>query len=252
VGLVSDREIQGDGTSESVWLPWLEEQRVQNVPMNELCPGNARLVVVAPHPDDEILACGGLLAMRAALDLPSVVIAVTDGEASHGALDPVARAALAERRVAESHAGLAALGVSRACALRLGIPDGKAAHMISDITVGLLLLLKRDDFVLTTWTMDGHPDHEAVAEAVQKAVTLAGCQLLEAPVWMWHWASPADTRIPWHRLVQLELPESALKRKEEALACHRSQLENRNDGLHPVLLPTILQRASRSHEYFFR
>ncbi|MEO7886997.1 MAG: PIG-L deacetylase family protein [Polaromonas sp.] len=250
--LVNDRQIHGTGTSESAWLPWLQEQRIQSVSMNDLCPGKARLVIVAPHPDDEILACGGLLAMRAERGLPSLVIAVTNGEASHGTVDPVACALLGERRVAESRAGLKALGVAPECTVRLGIPDGEAAHMIPDIALGLLLLLKRDDVVLTTWGLDGHPDHEAVSAATRQAMTTSGCSLLEAPVWMWHWASPDDVRIPWSRLVALGLPESARKAKQDALSRHQSQLEERGEGQGPVLVPSIMERAARSQEYFFR
>jgi hypothetical protein len=47
------------------------------------CPQGARAVVVAPHPDDEVLSVGGLLAQLADTGTPVEVIAVTDGTASH-------------------------------------------------------------------------------------------------------------------------------------------------------------------------
>src|SRR5690606_14834579 len=49
----------------------------------EVLDGHRRLVVVSPHPDDETLACGGLMraATRAGLEL--LVLAVTDGEACY-------------------------------------------------------------------------------------------------------------------------------------------------------------------------
>jgi len=248
---LNERAIRGAGTHESVWLPWLAEQRVHSASMGELCPGQARLVVVAPHPDDEILACGGLLAMRAAHGLPSLVVAVTNGEASHGTKDPQACERLGQRRAQESGAGLKALGLAPACVVRLGIPDGKAANMIFAIAMKLLPLLKLDDVIVTTWRLDGHPDHEATAEAARQAAAKVGCRLLEAPVWMWHWATPDDLSIPWSRLVSIDLPRRVLVAKQQALSHHRSQLEPRGDGLDAVLVPSILARVARSREYFF-
>ena len=42
-----------------------------------------RVVVVAPHPDDEVLAAGGLMRWMACRGREVLVVGVTDGEASH-------------------------------------------------------------------------------------------------------------------------------------------------------------------------
>lgn len=248
---VMDRAIRGAGTHESVWLPWLAQQDVPSASLNDLCPAHSRLVVVATHPDDEILACGGLLAMRAERGQPCLVVAVTNGEASHGSSDPQVCASLGQRRSRERCAGLKALGLSPTCVVRLGIPDGKATHMIFAIVMRLLPLLRLDDVIVTTWSLDGHPDHEATNEAARQAAAKVGCRLLEAPVWMWHWACPDDLSIPWSRLVSIDLSERVMALKRGALSHHQSQLETRADGLGAVLVPSMVERVMRSKEYFF-
>ena len=245
------RKIRGAGAPESHWLAWLDAQCFPRAFLYELCPGPSRLVVVAPHPDDEVLACGGLLAMRAECGLPSLVVAVTDGEASHGTMDSLARARLSNRRVDERIAGLQALGLAPSCVARLGIPDGEVAKLIPAIVKKLLSLLRPSDVVVTTWALDGHPDHEASCAATQQATVLMGCRLLQAPVWMWHWAAPGDPRMPWNNLVAFDLTELALSAKRRALSRHQSQLEKRGAGLGPVLIPSIVERATRAREYFF-
>ena len=77
--------IEGDGTPEHAWLGW---QTLRTLP--ELTPRRRRVLVVAPHPDDEILAAGGLLVELAARGAEISVLALTDGEASHprAAIDP--------------------------------------------------------------------------------------------------------------------------------------------------------------------
>ena len=244
---MNERVIQGRGTAESNWLDWLARQTVPRVSALALCAANRRLVVVAPHPDDEILACGGLLALCATLQFPVLVVAITDGEASHGAADKDVRAKLCQQRTHERCAGLMQLGIDPQCVLRLKIPDGQASKYADVIFNQLAGLLQSGDLVVTTWVLDGHPDHEATAHAALRT----GCNLLQAPVWMWHWAQPGDTRIPWADLVALDLTDDAMDAKQKALARHHSQLGSRNSESGPVLATAIVQRAARRQEYFF-
>ena len=64
------------------------------------------VVVVSPHPDDETLGVGGLLAELLARGWSVCVVAVTDGEAAHGRQVPSAARRLARRRRAEQEAAL--------------------------------------------------------------------------------------------------------------------------------------------------
>ena len=247
LGFMTARAIQGDGTPESDWLTWLAAQATPRMTSRQLCSDKNRLVVVAPHPDDEVLACGGLLALRASRGLPILIVAVTDGEASHGGHCAHQQAKLGEQRLLERRQGLAQLGVEPACVLRLGVPDGKTASNTQELIDQLRRVVQPTDVVVTTWRLDGHPDHEACANAVRQA----GCRHFQAPVWMWHWAKPADPRVPWETMVALELTEQTAQLKQRALAQHRSQLERRSSVLGPVLEAGIVQRAARQNEYFF-
>jgi LmbE family N-acetylglucosaminyl deacetylase len=251
VGTLNDRFIQDDGTPDALWLPWLAQQGIACLSPDLLFSHGNRLVVIAPHPDDEILACGGLLAMRAAAGVQSLVVAVTDGEASHGDVDDTARTKLGLLRASESNTGLLALGVAPASVVRLHVADGDVARWEQKIALQIQALLAPSDIVVTTWRLDGHPDHEAVARAAQLACSPNGCKLLQAPVWMWHWAEPGDTRVPWNNLVAVNLPAQAISAKQRALQCHQSQLAPRHADLDPVLIPSIVERSLRQHEYFF-
>ena len=75
--------IQGQSTSETQWQPWLQQHLSRPKPFAQWLPDTARLVVLAPHPDDEVLACGALLALHTAPGGASLIVAITDGEASH-------------------------------------------------------------------------------------------------------------------------------------------------------------------------
>ena len=246
-----ERLIEGDGTAETSWRHWLAAAAPPEKSLQQLLPFNARLVVVAPHPDDEVLACGGLMAGHATRGGDTLVIAVTDGEASHAGSTGHCASQLADRRRGESAEGMRRLGAVASNVLRLRLPDGHVDTHAEDLTRALTRVLLPSDVVVSTWRLDGHPDHEATGRAAANACESARCRLLEAPVWMWHWAAPGDSRVPWHRLVAMRLSPETVRRKQAALAAHATQLQWRGADQPPVLGVAILERAGRAGEYFF-
>lgn len=242
------RPIEGRGTDEEVWAAWPEPARWLRLRVADW----QRVVVVAPHPDDEILCAGGILALAAEADIPLAVVAVTDGEASH----PESRrtADLAARRTDESLAALTALGVDPSVRLRLRVPDGSITLHEQAVTDEVSAVLRPGDTCLTTWDGDGHPDHEATGRAVAKACAAVGATMLEVPVWTWHWAVPGDPDVPWHRAAVVDLPPHTAERKSAALQCFHSQVRPLGDDPAdaPILPPHVLARFERSYETVLR
>src|SRR2546427_801947 len=124
---VKPRLIEGQGTPESSWQAWFAQRQPVPLALDELLQGRSRIVIVAPHPDDEILGCASLLRRCAQQGLPCLVISVTDGGASHpgSTLWPPQRLACA--RVQESNQALALLAPA-AQVVRLGLPDRSEEH----------------------------------------------------------------------------------------------------------------------------
>lgn len=245
------RRIVADGTPESRWQAWPALQKTSAIALDELVPPGVCTVIVAPHPDDEVLAFGGLIAMLAARARPVRIVAVTDGEASHPGSPVWTPERLARQRRQESLEGLRRLGCSRPEVHRLGFGDGAVARHQRTLGLALAGLLEPGDRVFTTWAEDGHPDHEATARAVDAACRVAGAVAAQSPVWMWHWAEPGDKRVPWQRLRRLRLDADALARKRAAIAAHVTQLTPQHDGSTAVLSPPRLQRLMRTDEYVF-
>jgi LmbE family N-acetylglucosaminyl deacetylase len=233
-------EIAGLGTTEQRWRSWLDSREwTELVPP----PGTA-LVVVAPHPDDEVLGVGGLAAAGRA----GTVVAVTDGEASHPDSTVFTRDELAGLRRAETDESLCRLGLGLARVVRLGQPDGGIDEPA--VAAALTDLLGPDQWCLATWRHDGHPDHEAVGRAAATACAATGARLLEYPVWMWHWAEPGDDRVPWARLLRYPLSPGLQAAKANAVAAFRTQVEALGPapGDAEILPPTVLARFARPYE----
>ncbi len=87
------------------------------------------MVVVAPHPDDEILGCGGLLHHAVGQGIDVSVVAVTDGEACYPGEPWWTPERLRSARRAELAAALGELGIPVGSIFHLGIADGAvSAH----------------------------------------------------------------------------------------------------------------------------
>jgi LmbE family N-acetylglucosaminyl deacetylase len=235
------------GTDERTWF---DGNRLAELPsLRERRP--RRLVVVSPHPDDEILGAGGLLQQAAHDGVDIVLVAVTDGEASHpGVSTPQDN--LATRRVEERRMALDRLGCASAHVQRLCLPDGSLAERGRHLTDRLIRLLEPDDLCVAPWRSDGHPDHDATGRAAVTAARLTHTRVIEYLVWAWHWAAPDDVRIPWHLCRRFDLGRPQMARKRWATYAFTSQIRplGHDLGGRPVLPDPVLRRFWRSFEVF--
>jgi LmbE family N-acetylglucosaminyl deacetylase len=235
--------IEGAGTAEADWTAWPEPG---TWPVLDLADAG-RPLVVAPHPDDEILGVGGLLAVLGAGE----IVAVTDGEASHPGSTVYTPARLAVVRQQETRTALERLGLPDAVVHRLGQPDGGIDQ--AAVTAALIHLLSPGQWCVATWRDDGHPDHEATGRAAAAACAATGAVLLEYPVWTWHWATPGDDRVPWHRARRIDLPPAARAAKASAVDAFTSQIAalGPDPADAPILPPEVLARFARPFEVVF-
>jgi LmbE family N-acetylglucosaminyl deacetylase len=237
------KPIAGLGTSEDTWREWAA---MAQWPQLSLDPPGPPLVV-APHPDDEILGVAGLMSALGSADLA----AVTDGEASHPGSTVHTRDELAAIRLAETAEALRRLNLSGANVYRLGHPDG---GIDEDALAGQLAgLLAPGRWCLTTWRGDGHPDHEICGRAAAEACARTGARLLEFPIWTWHWSYPDDPDVPWERARRIDLSAADQAAKAAAIAAFPSQTEPLGpaEADAAILPPHVLARFTRDFEVVF-
>ena len=234
--------IDAPGTDERSWRAWPWLSTLPRGGLTQLA-GVTSAVIVAAHPDDEVLGAGGLIAMLAASRARLRLVAVTDGERSHRGHS--APAVLARRRTAETAAALRALGAAATEVIRLRLPDGRLAARENDLAEALAPLVAGFDLCLAPWDGDMHPDHEAAGRAARRA---AAGTVYCFPVWMWHWARPGDPRVPWDRALRIPLPPHTAARKRAAIGRFASQTEDRGHGLGPVLAPGVIAHFTRTME----
>ncbi|GAC1385440.1 MAG: PIG-L family deacetylase [Acidimicrobiales bacterium] len=234
------RQLADEGTPESSWVAWLGGHELPPL----IVPPATHVVVVAPHPDDEILGCGGLLRRLHQDGIPITIVAVTDGEASHPDSVATTPAELTVLRTAEAVIALDRLGLGGTSRVRLRIPDGRVSDHRRALTEALVAVSVPGAVILAPWEGDGHPDHDATGWAALDAAERSSTPLLRYLVWTWHWAVPGDPSVPWGLAVRIGLGPDDLRAKRWAVDAFESQL--RPVGSAPADAP-ILTAAELAH-----
>lgn len=176
--------------------------------------GVRRAVIVAPHPDDEVIGAAGLIGALRRQGSDVHVIVVSDGAASHPGSMRWPRRRLVAARRQESLRALRRLAVLPDRVTFVGLPDGGLTAQGARCRQELHRLLARcaADLVVGPAANDAHPDHRAVADALR--AWRGGRRRLSYRVWPTHAGGAA------HR--QTLVTTAATKRS--LIRLHRTQL----------------------------
>jgi LmbE family N-acetylglucosaminyl deacetylase len=236
------------GTTEERWR---DAGLHESLPPVELINAR-RLVVVSPHPDDEVFGAGGLIQTALSQRVPVEVVGVTDGEASHPNSSVASTLNLPRVRSDEAREALGRLGWRSPLVTRLHLSDGAVTENRDELDAALAGILLPDDLCVAPWRHDGHPDHDACGESALAASRAVGARALGFLVWAWHWDDPERSAIPWEDCRRLDLTRRARARKRWASAAFDSQTRSLGPGVEDaaVLPAPLMRRFWRPYEVF--
>jgi LmbE family N-acetylglucosaminyl deacetylase len=177
-----------------------------------------RLLVLAPHPDDEVIGCGGVVAQHIRDGRQVTIVIATDGAAAGNGSE----------REAESRRGLAVLAGERTPPEPrfLRFADRALAGEIESLRNQLATILaeRKPDLILVPSPIEIHPDHLALARAF--------CELIQMDASLF--ADLATARIAFYEVGQPLRPNALVdisdvaETKYAAIAAHTSQMATRD------------------------
>jgi LmbE family N-acetylglucosaminyl deacetylase len=220
-----------------------------------------RVLIVAPHPDDETLGCGGAIALLADRGYRVKVLVISDGTGSHPNSQQYPAHRLQSIRSQETIAALSILGVKPSAIAFLQLKDG-AVPTITSPTFQEAKALCRDylqatlpDTIFLPWRFDPHADHRASWQLIQAAILSLGItpQIIEYPIWDWDLKQQQQvSNLSRFNGWRLDI-QSVLSRKIQAIGSYRSQLGQLiDDDPHGFCLSAeILTNFTRPWEVYF-
>lgn len=176
-------------------------------------PGGQGVLVVAPHPDDEI-GCGGTVLLHARAGDTVHITHVTDGRRSRaGGLGPDEMAA---RRRQEAAAAVATLGVAGADWLGFRETEWEESSLVP----ALQEVLRRTapQIVYAPSRVDFHPEHVRVARSLARAI--AGLEWWDITVRVYQLHVPL-TPVLVNRVARVQ---SVADELAAAMRCYHTQL----------------------------
>ena len=197
------------GTDESAWQRALAD--------NDWAPPDGPLLIVSPHPDNEILGAGGLIHTWKSHGRTVTILSVTDGEAAYPRWDR-----LGQIRQEELKAALHVLSDHPVLVVRLGIPDGHVAEHCRVLRSAILSMMDGGTTLLAPYEEDGHPDHDAAGRVCVELARDQGIGLARYPIWAWRRSTPRA--LNGARWGKFSVSKAARAAKAGALLCFSSQI----------------------------
>jgi len=182
-----------------------------------------RVMVFAPHPDDEILGCGGTLAAHAEAGDSVTVVYMTSGDAGSRYIPKEQLGPIRER---EALKACSLLGITDLVFLRN--PDSYLSHDTDNLlSLTNLIRNKQPDYIYLPHQHDAHKDHIVTYELVVEARTRAAepwFQEHPGEPWKVSLALAYEVWTPIQRFSRVVDITPYIDKKIAALTLHRSQL----------------------------
>lgn len=208
------------------------------------------VVILAPHPDDEVFGCGGLIARLVAKGQTPHVIVLTGGGGSHRGCCSTAESDIISARRELTHKAMAALGLPESNIYELNFTDGNIGEGNPEEKKKLVALILeiKPDVILVPHNGEGWPDHLAAREL---GIELAGddTEVYEYCVWMWYYR---QKNLDWKNAYVLKMSRAEHQNKLDAINIYHSALAPCGKPWVGVLPKLFVKANSTNQELFFK
>lgn len=184
-----------------------------------------KVVVFSPHPDDDVIGCGGRLLRHVKEGHDVEIVYLTSGEA--GSLD-IPKKQLRRTREKEAKEALRSMGISRFNFLKM--PDGALeVNGLNLERITRLVRSRKPRIVYMPHVHDAHRDHRITYELVKEALWRAGgpwFQKAGKDPWKVGLVLCYEVWSPLQEFAYVEDISNHLDRKLRALRYHESQMRS--------------------------
>ena len=166
--------------------------------------------IIAPHPDDEVMGCGGLIQRLVKQGCNVHVVLMTGGEGSHQDCCDTSKSQIKDARRSLCTDIDRQLGVDNSHIHSLDYADGGilAAHNETERLQALISKLKPNTIFVPHWG-EGWPDH-VNTRSIIRSIASHDATIYEYCVWLWYYNV---WRLDWNNARVLSMSEEEHKMK---------------------------------------
>ena len=206
------------------------------------------IIIVAPHPDDEVIGCGGLIQRLVKQGCDVHVVLMTGGEASHQNCCDISNDRLKDVRRSLCIDIDSKLGVDKNHIHTLDYPDGGilTEHKETERLQTLIREFKPNTVFVPHWG-EGWPDHVNTRQIIRN-IANQGTTIYEYCVWMWYYNV---WRLDWKSARVFRITKKEHEKKLKAIGDYITPLAPCGNPWSGVLPAVFLHATKWNKELYF-
>lgn len=238
------------GTIKDLLRRFLIKSRKLRTKRIDECRFGRSILILAPHPDDEVFGCGGLIARLVAEGRAPYVAVLTGGGGSHRSCCDVAEEEIVAARRGLTRKALAELGLPHENIYELDYTDGDISgqHPEQEDCLRRIIDELKPATILVPHRGEGWSDHLAVRELGVKLAP-KGAEIYEYCVWMWYYR---QRTLDWTNAVCLHMTPREHTRKLAAIQAYTEACAPCGNPWVGVLPQLFVKANSADIELFFK
>ena len=226
---------------------WISELRCKSNHCDPL-EISGRTLILAPHPDDEVFGCGGLIARMVAMGQSPYIVILSGGGASHADCCDISKKSIVEERRKLTREALLMLNFPLENLFEFDFQDGRISEKNEAEIEKLKKLVNelQPANILVPHKGEGWPDHLAAREI---GLTFEDANLYEYCVWMWYYHQKI---LNWQNGRILRLSDEQRDQKRAAIKSYVEPKAPCGNPWSGVLPEVLIQACSWDKELYFK
>lgn len=222
---------------------------------NNSLPHYKNILIIAPHPDDEVLGCGGLIVRQIENGEKVSVIILTAGEASHGGCCTINPEVLKQERIKLSKNAAKIAKLSLDNLYLMNFADGCITLNDRENIDKLKKLIEEinPDAIFVTNMFEKWNDHLNSARIVKELIIQKKIDLYHYCVWIWYYMPLRKIfKINWREARIITLSTHEIEMKEKMITCYMEPKAPCGRAFSGELPRILIQSAKWKKELYFK
>lgn len=217
-------------------------------------PEYEKILIISPHPDDEILGCGGLMANMVEENKKVLLVLLTKGENSHFDSPFISKDLLKEERVKLTQKAASKIKLPIENITFLDFKDGNINDKDSEIIkLELLINSIKPDAVFVPYHFEGNKDHETTSIIVKSITKNTPIHLIEYCVWFWRTLPLREVfKIEWKNASIFKIGKTANIKKNDAISIYLEAKDSQGIYYSGKLPKILIKSGQWRNEIYFK